>query len=314
MAFSRKQIVKADFLNIAEVVYELEDVISPLIGEGIELQIDIKSEIGSVFADKTQLNQVILNLIVNAKDALDEKDISNFEKWIRIEIDEVFLDEKFVLKNPGSCIGNNVSISIIDNGVGIKSENLDKIFEPFFTTKKRGKGTGLGLSTAYGIVKQNKGYIYAKSDFGNWTRVTTLWPMIEDELYGGIKKEENKSLENNKLKVLVVEDEESVRDFVVEILKDNGCTVYEAENGALALEKIRDKEVKIDCILSDIVMPVMDGGQLAEIVSKEYPNIKIILMSGYTDSNTLLNKIKEKDYSFIKKPFAIDELLRLVLS
>lgn len=199
MAFSRKQIVKADVLNIPEVVCELKGMISGLIGEEVKFQIVVKGKVGEVFADKSQLNQVILNLLVNAKDALDDKDIPDFEKNIMIEIGEVFLDEEFVTKNPGSRVGRNVSLSVMDNGTGIEPDIIDKIFEPFYTTKQKGKGTGLGLSTVYGIVKQNRGYIYAKSEPGSWTIFTTLWP-VEEKKRDMVEVKKKKNYSKKKIK------------------------------------------------------------------------------------------------------------------
>ena len=312
MAFSRKQIVKADVLDVPEIVNDLKGMISRIIGEEIKFQVEVKGKTGLIFADKNQINQVILNLLVNAKDALDERDIPDFEKNIMIEIGEVFLDDDFVKNNPGSRIGRNVSLSVMDNGIGIKQEILNKIFEPFYTTKQKGKGTGLGLSTVYGIIKQNGGYVYAKSKLGSWTIFTTLWP-VEEHRAKTVDIEEKKNVNQSRgLRLLVVEDEESVRDYLTETLRDNGFIVDEAENGVLALEKVRESGNKIDYIISDIVMPVMDGERLAEILRVECPDKKIILMSGYTASESLLNKIKENDYAFVKKPFIIEDLISMI--
>jgi len=311
MAFSRKQIVKADIVFLPELLNELKGMITRLIGEETKFEIDTKGSVGAVYADKSQLNQVIMNLIVNAKDAIDERDIPDFEKNIRIEVGEVFLDEDFVANNPGSKIGYNVSLSIMDNGMGIKKEIIDKIFEPFYTTKKNGKGTGLGLSTVYGIVKQNNGYIYVKSEAENWTVFTVLLPLEKDIRTKRVVEEKNKiNLGKNK-KILIVEDETSVRNYLYDSLSDYGFVVDVVDNGLAALEKIQ-KHSDIDCVISDVVMPVMDGEKLAESLREEYPSIKIILMSGYTASDSLLNKIKEKDYIFIKKPFIIDDLINLI--
>jgi len=279
MAFSRKQIVKADILDVSEIVHELKGMIVGLIGEEIKFQVKVKGEIGVIFADKSQLSQVILNLLVNAKDALDEKDIPEFEKNIMIEIGEVFIDEDFVENNPGSKTGPNVSLSVMDNGIGIKQDVLDKIFEPFYTTKQSGKGTGLGLSTVYGIVKQNRGYIYAKSEPGSWTIFTTLWPVEKRKRDISLQEKKKEPVLIKNLNVLVVEDDLSVRDYIAVTLKENGFIVCEAENGILALEKIRKSGDVIDCVLTDIVMPAMDGEKLAAIIRERYPKKKIILMS-----------------------------------
>ena len=304
LAFSRKQIFKIKVVNLNEIVRNSDNIIRRLLGEDIELVTLLGENLKPVKVDTAQIEQVIMNLAVNARDAMPKGG-----KLI-IETAEVNLDEKTVSKYPGLLPGNYLKLKVQDSGTGISPEVKAHLFEPFFTTKEVGKGTGLGLATVFGIVKQSKGYIYAESEPGQGAAFFVLLPPSEE------KEAENKTdrqeLPFGSETVLVVEDEELVRGLAAQILSGQGFRVLEARNGTEALDVAANyKGQPIQILFTDMVMQYMGGGELAEKFSTRYPKTKIIFTSGYTD-HAPVQKWIDRGSRFLQKPYTHAELLMTV--
>jgi len=312
LAFSRKQIIEVKVVNINNLITDLDKILIRLIGEDIETIVFLDDDVGLIKADPSQLEQVFVNLIVNARDAINQKTDIASEKKIIVETQNVYLDNKFTAQHRGSSLGAHIQISVTDTGVGMDESTKEKIFEPFFTTKGEGKGTGLGLSTVYGIVKQNDGSIYVESKPGEGTTFNIYWPFSDsDEIPVVIEKTEAK-IEGGKESILIVEDEPQVRDVASEALESIGYKIFEASNGIEAMTMLQNKEFKFDLVITDVIMPGMGGKELAENIHKMKPDLKVLFTSGYTDhtiekSGKLLNGI-----DFIHKPYSIYDLSQKV--
>ncbi|MEM8800611.1 MAG: ATP-binding protein, partial [Pseudomonadota bacterium] len=280
LAFSRKQTLRPTVLNITDVIAEFDSLMSRLIGENIELNINHGRELGLVKADQGQLEQVIMNLVVNARDAMEAGGT------LTISTRSLPANEVQELKQPIMPKTDYVAIAVSDTGHGIPEENLGKIFEPFFTTKEVGKGTGLGLSTVYGIVKQTGGFIFADSEQGRGSTFTIYLPVhagAETAANSAQKKiSENMQDYWGEGTILLVEDEDAVRTFARRALNKKGYSVLEAASGEEALQILKDNaDTKIDLIISDVVMPVMDGPTLVKQILEDRPETRIIFISGY---------------------------------
>jgi CheY-like chemotaxis protein len=251
-----------------------------------------------------------MNLVVNARDAVKDKQIAGLEKRIIIETGRIYLDDAFVHEHPGSKTGLHVSLAVNDNGIGMSEETQEKIFEPFFTTKDKGKGTGLGMSTVYGIVKQNNGSIYVYSEPGQGTTFKIFWPSTEEQEQPElIHQEEELHYPGNEI-ILLVEDDDGVRDFAEDMLVDLGYKVYKAANGKKALELIEQENLKPHLLLTDMVMPEMNGRDLADHLIKIQPEIKVLFSSGYLDSHVVQKGFMSGDVHFINKPYSYQSLGR----
>jgi PAS domain S-box-containing protein len=314
LAFSRKQIIKPKVTNVNTLITELTKMLNRLIGEDIIFETNLNPDISNIKVDHGQMQQILVNLVVNARDAINEVGINNVERRIVIETNEIVLDEKFVSVHPGSHIGKHVTIAIKDTGIGINEEIKSKVFEPFFTTKEEGRSSGLGLSTVYGIVKQNDGSIYPESTPGKGTTFTIYWPIAGDEKVTEVKEDSSAVAAKRKATVLVVEDDENVRELACSFLTSLGYDVLEAEDGLKAMEIINanDKLSQIDVLLTDIVMPGMRGDELADRIKKKRPEIEIILTSGYTDSDIIQSGIMNEHYNFLPKPYTIKQMAKKV--
>jgi PAS domain S-box-containing protein len=300
LAFSRKQKLNPQLLNLNKVVLDLEGMIVRLLRENIGYSVDLEKDLWPIKADLGQLEQVITNLAINARDAMQSGGTLKVKTY----------NSTTSIKNPGS--EDRVFISIIDNGTGMSKEVSDRVFEPFFTTKKLGKGTGLGLASVYGVIKQSGGNISIDSEIG----VGTTFTLEFSRAYGEFLIPE-KSLDLNEAKggserILVVEDEEALRNLTVKVLKMQGYEIYEASNGREALEVLRKEHVKFDLLLSDIIMPIMDGPELAKQSKKIYPRIKLLFMSGYPANYINQQGIEMDDAPILHKPFRTNELVRMV--
>ncbi len=314
LAFSRKQLIEPRVVNLNQIIEDLKKMLRQLINEDIELETELGSDVPSIKADPGQIEQMLVNLIINSRDALNNLEDASVNKLIKVKTEKVMLDEEFVSRHPGSRQGEFVRISISDNGVGIPEDIQDKIFEPFFTTKSEGKGTGLGLSTVYGIIKQNNGSIYVESKPGNGTTFHIYWPVSDEEEDKSEREETSEISTKVQESVLVVEDDPDVRDLACTFLQNLGYKVYSAENGAKALEILQQNNLikELDMVFSDMVMPVMGGDQLAEEVKKLNPNIKILLTSGYTDSQLMKTGLLSRGYHFLHKPYTIQQMAKKV--
>jgi two-component system cell cycle sensor histidine kinase/response regulator CckA len=307
LAFSRRQTLQAEPLQLNEELAEWAPVVKRSIGEKIELRIPPARDLWYVRTDRTQLEHVILNLANNAKDAMPDGGT------LTISTRNITERESQRLQHYGMLVGEYVLVEVSDTGSGMPREVMDKIFEPFFTTKGVGKGTGLGLATVYGIVKQSGGYIYPESTLGRGTTFRVYLPRYLPDNDGEIvaqktaKKEHPRDLTGSG-RVLLVEDEDVVRSFAVRALKRQGYEVYEASTGVEALEVMAEHEDKIDIVVSDVVMPEMDGPTLLKELRKRNPDLKIIFVSGYPHEAFETSLDKNEEFAFLPKPFSLPQL------
>ncbi len=306
LAFSRKQLMKPQVLNPNRIIEDMYKLLKRLIGEHIELMMRLDEQIGHVKVDPVQLEQVILNLVVNARDAMPAGG------RLTIETRNVELDELYAASHEEAAAGSYVLISITDTGAGMEAEVRERAFEPFFTTKERGKGTGLGLATVYGIIKQSGGFIYLYSEPGMGTTFKVYLPRVAE----GVAVEEEKIVTQADLRgdetVLVVEDEPLLLDLVRRVLQNYGYHVLGAQNADEAIAASRSHSGPIHLLLTDVILPRLNGRQLAERITSLRPDIRVLYMSGYTDDAVLDRKILERQSEFIAKPFAAEELVRKI--
>jgi PAS domain S-box-containing protein len=307
LAFSRRQIMEMKILDLNTLLRDLDKMLHRVIGEDIELTYRLSDGIGKIRVDPGQMEQVILNLAVNAKDAMPSGG------KLTIETSNAALDETYARTHIGSKPGRYVMMSVSDTGMGMTPEIRERAFDPFFTTKEKGKGTGLGLSTCYGIVKQSGGNIWAYSEPGRGTTFKIYLPWVED-----FSKETNDTVHRAEIlkgseTILAVEDEIEVRKLVAQILTSQGYKVIEASNGEQAIKVARENSgKKIHLLLTDVIMPGMSGRELAETLGLLYPNMKVLYMSGYTDNAIVHHGVLEEGVNYIQKPFTLDALARKV--
>ncbi len=311
LTFSRKQIYEPKIIDVNQVIIDIDKMLRRLISEDIQLDKILADDLPTIMADPTQMEQIMINLVVNARDAIHERTDNLTEKRIIIETACVFMDEFYVAKHVGSRIGPHVMIAVSDTGIGIDREARERIFEPFFSTKEMGRGTGLGLATVYGIVKQNGGCIYVYSEIGHGTTFKIYWPVSEGKVNIETEDHQEDIIGGNE-SILVVEDNEPVRSFMAEGLEQLGYKVFESSNGKEALYLLKRKAPKIDLLITDLIMPEMNGDDLAKEIKKIHPDIGVIFISGYTDNHIVHNGILEKGANFIQKPFNIQKLARKV--
>jgi CheY-like chemotaxis protein len=305
LAFSRKQVLEMRVFNLNEVLEKLNKMLRRIIGEDVELVSFQSESLGKVKADPGQIEQVIINIAVNAKDAMIEGG------KLTIETANVELDQEYAGKHVAVQPGRYVMLSISDTGVGMTSEVKKRIFEPFFTTKGKGKGTGLGLSTVYGIVKQSGGNIWVYSEPGQGTTCKIYLPQVDEPLEE-IKEKMLGEVPRGRETILIVEDEEVVRKLAVKLLQRQGYKVLEASDGGKALILCEEFKAPIHLILTDVVMPGMSGRKLVDRLKPIHPEMKILYMSGYTDNAILQHGVLEPGTNFIQKPFTVESLPRKV--
>jgi PAS domain S-box-containing protein len=307
LAFSRRQILAPQVLDLNSVVADLEKMLRRLIGEDIDLTTLQQSGLGRVKADPGQIEQVIINLAVNARDAMPQGG------KLTIETANVDLDETYALTHTGVTPGPHVMLAVADTGIGMDAEILGHIFEPFFTTKERGKGTGLGLATLYGIVKQSAGSVWVYSEPGQGTTFKIFLPRVEESGPEARPAMAPSELAKGSETVLVVEDEEGVRSLVCQTLTSHGYKVLEAAGAAQALTIAEQHTEPIHLLLTDVVMPQTGGRELAKRLSTLlHPETKVLYMSGYTDDAIVRHGVLEADTFFLQKPFGPSTLLRKV--
>ncbi len=295
LAFSRKQVLEMKVVNLNNIVENMGKMLRRLIGEDLELKLHTTSPLGNILADSGQIEQIIMNLAVNARDAMPSGGS------LIIETGNIYLDRKYAETHGGVKPGPHVMIIVTDNGIGMTKEVQRKIFDPFFTTKGLGMGTGLGLSTVYGIVKQHNGHIFVYSEPGNGTTFKIYFPEVDAAAEDVVSKKE-KAMPRGTETVLVVDDESSVRSLIMDTLAPLGYSLMEASSSeeALVLSKATEKE--IDLLLTDVVMPGMNGRELAEALMPARPNMKVIFVSGYTDNVIAYHGILKPGVFFINKP------------
>ncbi len=302
LAFSRRQVLEPEVLDLNDVVANMDKMLRRLIGEDIDLVSVRRPGLGRVKADPGQIEQVIMNLAVNARDAMPQGGKLTLET-ANVELDEVYA-RNHVAITPGSY----VMLAVSDTGCGMDAETQARIFEPFFTTKELGKGTGLGLATVYGIVKQSGGYIWVYSEPGQGTTFKVYLPRLEEAVETAQPEREIVRPARGSETVLLVEDEENVRQLVRQTLEKNGYTVLEARAGAEATQLSAQHPGPIHLMLTDVVMPKMSGRELAERLALLRPGIKVLYMSGYTDNAIVHHGVLDPGTAFLQKPFTAADL------
>jgi two-component system cell cycle sensor histidine kinase/response regulator CckA len=319
LAFSRQQTLRPQVLQLPDVVAEVSTLLKRLIGERITLEVTHDRGLGAVRADPVQLEQVLLNLAVNARDALADNKTPG---TVKLMTRRITADMVRTMKNDVLPIGDYTALVVEDNGHGIRPGQIDKIFEPFFTTKDRGKGTGLGLSTVYGIVKQSGGFIFATSEFGKWTRFTIYFPVHVPDPGEAAEAPRERPVETRRQqwthggRVLLVEDEDTVRAVAERALVRQGYDVTTAADGEEGLEtlvKTYDAGGKFDMVVSDVVMPTMDGPTMAREIRSRRPELPFLFMSGYAEE-TLRREIDIPNMHFLPKPFSVQQIVSAVES
>lgn len=305
LAFSRKQLLELKVVDVNTVISDMERLLRPLIGENIGLITRLSPDAGRTRADAGQLEQVIMNLVVNAKDAMPEGGKITVQSS-EVTVRQNFREHRFIQP------GRYVVLSVSDTGHGMDKETQSRIFEPFFTTKEKGKGTGLGLSTVYGIVKQSGGYVFPQSEPGAGTTFYIYLPRVEEspEEMAPPKSQENEK--GGCETVLLVEDEASVRELVRETLAARGYKVLEAENGESGLRVADAHGDGIDILITDVVMPGMGGRELAKRLLQIRPNLAVLYLSGYTEDTILHQGALGPGTAFLQKPFTLQNLARKV--
>lgn len=308
LAFSRQQVLTPSVLNLNVLVGEMEKMLPRLLGEDISIAMSLDPQLGNVQADPSQIEQVIMNLAVNARDAMP----SGGKLWI--ETSNVELDQTYTHDHPGSRAGEYVRLAITDTGTGMDPETVAHIFEPFFTTKEIGKGTGLGLATVYGVVKQSNGYIWVDSTPGQGSSFQIYLPVHwgaagEEDAMPVVERFENQSGAQT---ILLVEDADPLRKLAQSFLEANGFRVLSAPRGEEALEIAARHPGPIDLLLTDVVMPGMNGRALAEQLAVRQPGLSVLFMSGYTDSFIAGHGVLESGTNLLHKPFTEEVLMEKV--
>ena len=311
LAFSRRQVMQPKVISLNALIPEIEKMLRRLIGEDILFATVLHPRAGNVRADPGQLEQVIVNLAVNARDAMPAPNGGR----LTIETRNVELDESYAADHPGVTPGRYVMLAVTDTGIGMDEETKSRIFEPFFTTKARGKGSGLGLATVYGIVRQTGGHIWPYSEPGTGTTMRVYLPCVDDpaDPIEHPSEAPPESLRGTET-ILLVEDEAPVRSVTRQLLERNGYTVLEAADGRTALSLINGERdpVHVDLLLTDVIMPGMSGRELADQMKAHRPQLRVLFMSGYTDDAVVRHGMLEPGLAYLEKPFRPPVLLRKV--
>ncbi len=305
LSFGRKQVMQMQVQNLNEIITSFFSILRRTLRENIDIKLQLAEQPAMVSADRSKIEQVLLNLAINAQDATEGNGA------ISLETGQVLIDDEYARLHPGMKTGYFVLMSFRDNGSGMNDETMRHIFEPFFTTKQVGHGTGLGLANVYGIVKQHNAYISALSKPGNGTTFNIYFPLSSDQPN---YVEQKKNLLNKKHggggTILLVEDNEMVRVMARDLLESHGYTVIVADHPEKALEIVRHSAAEIDLVITDVVMPGMNGKQLFEQITTDYPRInKVLYMSGYSNNIIVTNGVLEEGLHFLQKPFTDESLM-----
>jgi CheY-like chemotaxis protein len=304
LAFSRRQVIAPRILRIQDTLAALQPMLARLIGEHVAIAI-APSAAASVRADPSQVEQIILNLALNARDAMPAGGTLSFA------VDEVALHAEERLSSLDLSGGNYVRLIVSDTGVGMSPETMAQVFEPFFTTKPIGQGTGLGLATVHGAVKQNHGAIEVRSELHRGTSFVVYLPRVDGPVHEAEAEPPPSLVGVGRATVLIVEDEDGVRKLAQRVLEKAGYQVLMAASPSAALD-IAEVTGPIDLLLSDIVLPEMSGTALAEKVRQFHPGIKVLFMSGYTDDMIVRHGLSDRTIALVEKPFTPETLLRMV--
>ena len=306
LAFSRMQVLQPQVINLNSIIEEMGKLLPRLIGEDIELVVRADQELGAIRADASQMEQIIMNLAVNSRDAMP-----NGGKLV-IETRNADLDQTYTASHPLMKPGAYIQLTVSDSGTGMDAETQSHIFEPFFTTKEKGKGTGLGLATVYGIVKQSGGFIWVYSELGKGTSFKIYIPRVDQaEEHPGAPKP-TAEVPTGTETVLLTEDEQDVREIAREFLESGGYKVVEAKDASEAVQLARQHNGAIDLLVTDMVMPGMTGQELAVQLQREYPGLCIVFMSGYSEHAATEMANADPTVRLLSKPFSRGALLRTV--
>lgn len=309
LAFSRKQTLQPEVHHLEQTLSDLTHLLNRLVGDNYQLDVINGDEVDAIRVDNQQFEQVIMNLVVNARDAMDGGGV------ITVETKNLRLDNALVRDRATVPVGDYVSVEVRDNGVGIPEHKLQKVFEPFYTSKPVGEGTGLGLSTVYGIVKQSGGFVFADSVVGEGTTFTLLFPavvlnvqMVTEEI-AEVPLELTPAVAGT---VLLVEDEAPVRAFAARALRIKGLTVLEAGSADEALKILQDKNLRVDLIVTDVIMPGLDGPSWVKVARADRPDTPVIFVSGYADGKFGEDRLSIENSTFLPKPFSLAQLTATV--
>jgi signal transduction histidine kinase/ActR/RegA family two-component response regulator len=309
LAFSRKQIYDPKSVNLNVIITNLEKMLTRLINEDIQINLQLAKNIKLIEADTNQLEQILINLVLNARDAInDVPEIK--DKKITIKTENILVTHETSSKYFERAAGEYVLLSVCDNGSGMSKEVLEHIFEPFFTTKGKEVGTGLGMSTVYGIVQQNNGFLDIESQEGRGTTVTINWSVSQTAM-GGSTTDKHKILPSGEESLLLVEDNEELKKFTTLSIQKLGYKVRNAADGVEALQILKEG-YRPQMVLTDVVMPKMDGYELSKALREKYPDIKILFMSGYTDNDIVNNGQIDSNIHFLQKPYTIKQLSNII--
>jgi len=298
LAFSRKQVMQPKVCDLTTVVTDLEKMLRRMIGEDVELRVSLQSDLGNIKADPVHLEQVIMNLVVNARDAMPKGG------KLSIETSNVYLDEAYAREHVSVATGDYVMLAISDTGCGMDEETRQHIFEPFFTTKEQGKGTGLGLSMVYGIVRQSGGNIWVYSEEGRGTTFKIYFPRVLADAEDYKRSSQVADVPEGSETILLVEDAELVRKLARQVLESAGYRVFEAASAEAAIDLCeRINGDKIDLLLTDVVMPGMSGNEMSRVLLAKQPGMPVLYMSGYTDDAIVQHGVLEAGINFLQKPF-----------
>jgi len=305
LLFSRQQVVEPRVLDLNDLLAGMDQMLKRLVGEDVDLTFVPGPKVGRIRADPSSIEQVIMNLVVNARDAMPTGG------QVTIETRNVELDADYARDHLGSAPGLHVMLTVTDNGIGMDKSTQARIFEPFFTTKDLGKGTGLGLSTVFGIAQQSGGSVWVYSELGKGTTFKVYFPRVNAKLDPPHQTRPPVTLRGQET-ILLVEDEEQVRVVAQGILKRNGYRVIAAQNAGEALIFCEKHPGIIHMMLTDVVMPQMSGPELAKRIAKTRPDMKVLCMSGYTDDSIVRHGVLESGVSFLQKPFSPETMIRRV--
>jgi two-component system cell cycle sensor histidine kinase/response regulator CckA len=308
LGFGRQQLTARSVLSLNEVVSGMERMLRPLLGEDIRLVTRLSVGLGGVEADYGQLEQVVMNLALNARDAMRSGG------QLTIETLDVDLPEGYAYRQVGIDIpeGQYVMLSVADTGHGMSAEVKGRLFEPFFTTKPTTQNTGLGLATVYGIVAQSGGYIWVDSEPGKGTAFKICFPRVDPEAESEPPPERSRQRTQGSETILLVEDEQAVRTVATRLLRNQGYFVLPACNGEEALSLVDQVSGAVDLVITDVIMPDMAGPAMVRQILEKWPGIRIVYMSGYAQNDKIRAEMAERDTSFLQKPFSADSLLLTV--
>jgi two-component system, cell cycle sensor histidine kinase and response regulator CckA len=297
LAFSRKQVLRPKVLDLNTIVINLDQLLRRLMSGNIEMKTLVSKDLESIKADPGQIEQVIMNLVVNARDALPDGG------RILIETSNVDLDAAYTRDHAVVVPGPYVLLAVSDTGVGMSADTVAHIFEPFYTTKESGRGTGLGLSTVYGIVKQSGGYVWVYSELGKGTTFKVYLPRVTDAVQASPPETPAPATHKGHETILLVEDEDDVRELTQMVLSERGYHVIEAHSPAEAERLAGNDGTDIHLLLTDVVMPGISGRELAKRLTARFPHLRVVFMSGYTYNVIAQNGTLEEGLSFLQKPF-----------